>query len=215
MGKALAYIRVSQEDENPENQINAIKEWAQKNGVEILGFYVDVDISGSTKPRERPQYNAMLQAARQLGIKLILFYDLSRLARSVEYGLEELKNLTDEGFDFKFVAQEFLDYIEDKMLRKKVIMDFLWFAELYREDISRRTKEALRRLKASGKKLGRPEYPFPADEVRRLLEQGYSITEAHRLLVLQRKVCRQKQSGNWDCMKYETFRRKVKQILSK
>jgi len=213
--KALAYIRVSQEDENPENQIAKIREWAQKNGVEILGFYIDVDVSGAIPPRERAQYKAMLEAAKALGVKLLLFYDLSRLSRNLEEGLLELKRLTDEGFDFKFVGQEFLDYIQDPLLRKKVISDFLWFAELYREDIRRRTKAALERLKKEGRKLGRPEYPFPVEEVKKLLSQGYSIAEAHRILLLQGKICRKTADDREDCMKYETFRRKVKQILNK
>jgi len=213
--KALAYIRVSQEDENPLNQVERIKEWAQKNGVEIISFYIEKDVSGGVPPRERPHYSAMLSAARTLGIKLLLFYDLSRLSRSLEDGLLELKRLTDEGFDFKFTTQEFLDYIQDPMLRKKVISDFLWFAELYREDVRRRTKEALNRLKKEGKKLGRPEYPFPVEEILKLLRQGYSIAEVHRLLVLEKRVCRQIQDGRFDCMKYETFRRKVKALNTK
>lgn len=208
MVRALAYVRVSQEGENPDNQVNALREWASENGVEVLGFYVDVDVSGVTRPRERPQYRAMLEAARALGIRLLLFYDLSRLSRSLEEGLAELKALVEDGFEYKFIAQEFLDYIDDPLIRKKVISDFLWFAELYREDIRRRTIEALKRVKASGKKLGRPSYPFPADEVRKLLRQGYSIAEVHRMLVLQRRVCRDTPRG-LNCMKYETFRRKV------
>jgi len=213
--KALAYVRVSQEDENPQNQVEAIKKWASEKGVEVVGYYVDVDISGATRPRERRQYLAMLEAAKVMGIRLLLFYDLSRLSRSVEYGLEELKALSEEGYDFRFVAQEFLDYITDPVLRKKVIMDFLWFAELYREDVKRRTKAALVRLKKEGKKLGRPEYPFPKEEVERLLRRGYSIAEAHRVMVLEKKICREKRNGGEDCMKYETFRRKLKALNTK
>jgi len=97
--KALAYVRVSQEDESPENQIAKIKEWAEKNGVEIVSFYIDKDVSGSVPPRQRQQYNAMLNAARTLGIKLLLFYDLSRLSRSLEDGLTELKQLSEEGVE--------------------------------------------------------------------------------------------------------------------
>ncbi|MEM4619663.1 MAG: recombinase family protein [Desulfurococcaceae archaeon] len=212
MDKALAYIRVSREDENPENQIHAILEWAKKNGVEVLGFYVDVDISGVVKPRERPQYQSMIQAAKTLGVKLLLFYDLSRLSRRLEDGLEELKQLTEEGFIFKFVAQEFLDYITDPLLRKKVISDFLWFAELYREDVRRRTKAGLERVKKEGKKLGRPSYPLPIDEIKQLMKKGLPLTKIHKLLVAEKKICREVKGKGEDCMKYETFRRKVKQL---
>jgi len=211
--KALAYVRVSQEDENPENQINAIRKWAQEHGVEVVGFYIDIDVSGGVPPRERPNYRAMLDTAKKLNVKLLLFYDLSRLSRSLEDGLLELKKLTEEGYDYKFVAQEFLDYIEDPMLRKKVISDFLWFAELYRKDISKRTKEALKRLKEQGKKLGRPEFPFPKDYVKQLLAKGLRITQVHRLLVQERKICREVK-GEIKCMSYETFRRKVKLLRS-
>jgi len=211
--KAFGYVRVSQEDENVENQIAKIKEWASRNGVEVVSFYIDKDVSGAVPPRERPNYRSMLETAKVLGINLLLFYDLSRLSRNLEEGLMELKRLTDEGFDFKFVAQEFLDYIQDPMMRKKVISDFLWFSELYREDVRRRTKAVLERLKKEGKKLGRPQYPFPVEEIKRLLKQGYSIAETHRLLVLEKKICREtKNKKKEDCMKYETFRRKVKAL---
>jgi len=180
--KALAYVRVSQEGENPENQVNAIREWASRNGVEILGFYIDKDVSGSIAPRERPQYNAMLEAARSLGVKLLLFYDLSRLSRNLEDGLLELKTLTEEGFEYKFVAQEFLDYVSDPILRKKVISDFLWFAELYREDIRRRTIEGMKRAKLEGKHVGRPRKPINMNKVRELREKGLSLADISRLM---------------------------------
>jgi DNA invertase Pin-like site-specific DNA recombinase len=209
--RALAYIRVSREYENPENQVNAIREWAEKNNVSIVSFYIDVDVSGATPPRERIQYRAMLEAARALDIKLLLFYDLSRLSRSLEEGLQELKRLTEEGFNYKFVAQEFLDYISDPILRKKVISDFLWFAELYREDIRRRTREALKRAKKEGKRIGRPPYPFPVEEIKKLLRLGYKVSQIHRMLLLEGKICRESNGGK-ECMKYEWFRRKVKEI---
>lgn len=154
--RAVAYIRVSQVDENPDNQKRAILEWAERNNVDVIGFFVDVDVSGGVPPRERPKYRAMIEFAKDSGINMILFYDLSRLSRSLEDGLLELRKLVEEGFEFKFVAQEFLDYIEDPMLRKKVISDFLWFAELYRKDVARRTAEALRRLMLENKVYYRP-----------------------------------------------------------
>lgn len=63
----------------------------------MVSFYVDADVSGATRPRDRSQYRAMLEAARALGIRLLLFYDLSRLSRSLE----------EEDLDFRFATQEF------------------------------------------------------------------------------------------------------------
>ncbi len=211
--RALAYVRISREDEDPENQVQAIRRWADEHGVEVLGFYIDADVSGAVPPRERPQYRAMLEAAKRLGIKLLLFYDLSRLSRDLIEGLNELKRLTEEGFSYKFVAQEFLDYIDDPVMRLKVISDFLWFAQLYREDVRRRTREALKRLREQGKKLGRPPYPFPEEYIRKLLGKGLTIAQVWRLLVQEKRICRETR-GRTKCMSYETFRRKVKQLLS-
>lgn len=154
--RAVAYVRVSSGDESPENQRLAILEWARRSGVEVVGFFIDVEVGGGVPPRERPMYRAMIEFARANGIRTILFYDLSRLSRSLEDGLLELRRLVEEGFEFRFVAQEFLDYIEDPVLRKKVVSDFLWFAELYRRDVARRTAEALRRRALEGGVYHRP-----------------------------------------------------------
>ena len=85
--RALAYVRVSREGEDPGNQLRAIAEWAARSGVEVLSYYIDADVSGATRPMDRPRYRAMLEAARVLGVGLLLFYDLSRLSRSLERGL--------------------------------------------------------------------------------------------------------------------------------
>jgi len=209
--KALAYVWIPQEGEDIEGLVGAIREWAARSGVEVVSFYVEVGVGSAVPPRERPQYLAMLEAARALGIRLLVFYDPSGLGGGLEDWLTELRQLTEEGFDFKFVAREFLDYIQDPVLRKRVISDFLRATELYREDIRRRTRAAVARLKAEGKRVGRPPFPFPEEEVRRLLAQGHSIAGAHRLLTLERKICREYR-GKTECMKYETFRRKVKAL---
>jgi len=211
MRRALAYVRVSRDGERPENQVEAIKRWAKEHDIEVVGFYIDIDVSGGVPPRDRPNYRVMLDTAKKLGIKLLLFYDLSRLSRSLEEGLLELKRLTEEGFSYKFVAQEFLDYIEDPMLRKKVISDFLWFAELYREDIRRRTKEALERLRREGKRLGRPPVEIPLDLVRKYLSKGLSKKDAYRLLVSQGYL-KYKEKGEEKVLSYDRFLKRLKKL---
>lgn len=211
--KAVAYVRVSQEDEDVENQVNAILEWAKTHGYNVVGVFKENAVSGSIPPREREKYRSMIEFAKDNNIRTILFYDLSRLSRSLEDGLNELKSLSEEGFEFKFVAQEFLDYIADPMLRKKVISDFLWFAELYREDIRRRTIEALRRKRKEGVRLGRPPYNIPVTDVKNMLSKGYKIADIHRILVLQGKICRKNNNGERKCMSYESFRRRVRDVL--
>ena len=95
-------------------------------------------------------------AASDVYKRQIIFYDLSRLARSVEEGLGELKRLLEEGFNVYFAGMDFLNYDIDPVLKKKVIMDFLWFAEVYVEDIKKRTAVAMERLRREGRVYHRP-----------------------------------------------------------
>ncbi|MCC6014476.1 MAG: recombinase family protein [Desulfurococcaceae archaeon] len=73
--RALAYVRVSREREDPGNQVRAIAEWATRSGVKVLSYYVSADVSGATRPKDRPRYRAMLEAAKALGTRLLLFHD--------------------------------------------------------------------------------------------------------------------------------------------
>jgi len=156
MTKAVGYVRISQKDENIENQRLKIVEFAKSKGFKVVGFFADIDVSGTIPPRERTHYRAMLEFCKLNGITTIIFYDLSRLARNVEEGLLELKRLAEEGFNFYFAGMDFLNYDLDPMMKKKLIMDFLWFAELYVEDIKKRTAVAMERLKREGKLYHRP-----------------------------------------------------------
>jgi len=154
--RAVGYVRVSQPDESIENQRIKIEEFAKGKGFVLAGIFADVDVSGTVPPRERPQYRAMLEFCRINSVKTIVFYDLSRLARSVEEGLSELKRLLEEGFNVYFSGMDFLNYDVDPMLKKKIIVDFLWFAEMYVEDIKRRTAVGMERLRREGKLYHRP-----------------------------------------------------------
>ena len=154
--RAVGYLRISQEDETVENQRIAIMDFAKRKGFTIVAWFMDEAVSGTVPPRQREGYKAMLKFCRDNNVKTIIFYDLSRLARSVEEGLEELKSLADEGFNFYFAGMDFLNYDLDPMMKKKIIMDFLWFAELYVKDVKRRTLQAMERLRKEGKLYHRP-----------------------------------------------------------
>jgi len=156
MTRVVGYVRVSQLDETVENQRVKVEEFCKAKGFELVGLFADIDVSGTVPPRDRPQYRAMLEFCRLNSVKTIIFYDLSRLARSVEEGLSELKRLLEEGYNVYFAAMDFLNYDVDPMLKKKIIMDFLWFAEMYVEDVRKRTAVAMERLKREGRLYHRP-----------------------------------------------------------
>ena len=186
MKKAVAYIRVSQKDENPENQLLAIRKWAKENGFEIVNEFIDYDVSGIIPPRERLAYSQMIKFCKQHNIKNIIFYDLSRLSRNLIEGLKEIERLLAEGFDIYTLDKTFelLNTLPYQSLKKIVLALLLGFAELYREDIVRRTKEGLERAKAQGKKLGRP-LKLNDDQIlmlKKLRQEGYSYSKIAKIL---------------------------------
>ena len=179
---AVAYIRISQPDETPENQRVAIKKWVMDHGFVIHGFFVDEAISGAVPPRDRPQYRAMIEFCRYNNIRNIVFYDVSRLGRNLEETLYELKRLLEEGFNVWFVYPDFLNQINDPMMKKFIVSMFAWFAELYRYDIIRRTKEGILRAKLQGKHVGRPRKPVDMKKVMELRSKGVSLCDIARIM---------------------------------
>ena len=179
--RAVAYIRVSKEDLTPENQLASIERFAEREGYEVVRVFVD-EISGAVPPRKRLEYLKMLKYCNEHGIRTIIMYDLSRLSRDMYAGISELLKLTEEFRVVLFSEYSFLNDIKDPLQKKKVIADFLWFAELYREDIRRRTKAALELRKQMGVQLGNPKLKNRVTEKRKekvikLRKEGFTIRE--------------------------------------
>jgi len=63
-------------------------------------------------------------------------------------------------------------------------MDYLWFAEYYREDIRRRTRRGIERARREGKRIGRP--PVPREPILSMYREGYKITTIARTLKISR-----------------------------
>lgn len=90
--QAVAYIRVSREDENPANQIHAIMQWARENGYQVVGVFQDVAVSGAVDPFQRPGFKTMLEFMKATGVNTIIVAELERLTRDVEH-FEKLRDL--------------------------------------------------------------------------------------------------------------------------
>ncbi|MBP1449078.1 MAG: recombinase family protein, partial [Thermoproteus sp.] len=60
---AVSYIRISTEEQNPENQREYLEKWAAARGIAILRHYVDVGVSGATEPWERPAFRRLMEEA--------------------------------------------------------------------------------------------------------------------------------------------------------
>ncbi len=189
--KAVAYIRVSQDTENPENQRHAIREYAHSNSINVVKYFEDIGISGGVETWQRPAFRSMIEYTRAHGIKAIIFYDLTRLSRSFLDGLNTFHRLLEEGYNIITVSGMPVN-IDNPVVRNILLSVIFAFAEWYRLDIAERTRQGIRRARSEGKRIGRP--PAPCRAIANLRKSGLSYSEIARELGVSKATI-------WRCLK--------------
>ena len=146
----LAYIRVSTDNQDLNNQRHGVIEYAKKNNLEPLTFFEDT-ASGKKSWRER-EIGKMIDGAKKDDVLLVA--EISRLARSTLQVLEILQECAKKELAVH-VAKS--NMVMDGSLNSRITAVVLGLAaEIEREFISARTTEALAKRKAEGLPLGRP-----------------------------------------------------------
>ncbi len=144
------YIRVSTDVQTVENQKFEINNFAFSKSLKV-DEYIEETISG-TKEYSKRRLGKLLKKLKR-GDTLICS-ELSRLGRSLYMVMDILNLCLTKGVIIITIKDRFTlgDDIESKVLA----FAFGLSAEIERKLISQRTKEALQRIKAGGKVLGRP-----------------------------------------------------------
>jgi DNA invertase Pin-like site-specific DNA recombinase len=151
--KTIGYLRVSTLDQDIEKNKADILHLANHHDLGKIQF-VEEKVSGKVLWRERK----IAEVLEQLQAKdTIIVSELSRLGRSMLECMEILSLATRKGINVCAVKG---NWRLDSSIQSKIIaMAFSMAAEIERDLISQRTKEALRFKKAQGLKLGRPKGP--------------------------------------------------------
>lgn len=145
-----AYLRVSTDRQDVDNQRHGLLEYANSHKLVPLDFREDTS-SGKIKWRERG-IGKILQEAKAGDV--ILAAEVSRLARSTLQVLEILEFAAEKEIGVHIVKNRL---VMDDSLPSRITATVLGLAaEIEREFISARTVEALARRKAQGLPLGRP-----------------------------------------------------------
>ena len=150
--KTLAYLRVSKDTQDVRNQKLAILEFAQKEKISVDHF---VEITVSARKSQRERKIDLLFEQLSSGDTLIVS-ELSRMGRSVGEIITVVDTLTMREIRLLSVKEGIRLDGEESLQTKVMVTMFSLFAEIERELISLRTKEALAAAKAKGIKLGRP-----------------------------------------------------------
>lgn len=147
-----AYIRVSTDMQTTENQKFEITKWCEKHGLPPVEKWVSDDgVSGAKDYKKRKLGQLMSDLSD--GDTLIAS-EISRFGRDLMMVMEILRNLMDKHIKVYTVKDNFT--LSDEIQCKVIAFAFGLAAEIERKLIQQRTKAALDRLKAEGKKLGRP-----------------------------------------------------------
>jgi DNA invertase Pin-like site-specific DNA recombinase len=150
----IAYLRVSTALQDADNQKLGIVNYAKDERLQPVEF-IEETTSGKTPISER-KLQQVIDSMVQ-GDTLIVS-DLSRLGRNMVEVMTVLDLLIKKGCRVHAVKG---GYRLDGTLSSKILsMVLLMAAEIERELISQRTKEALARRTAEGKLLGRPKGSF-------------------------------------------------------
>jgi DNA invertase Pin-like site-specific DNA recombinase len=148
-----AYLRVSTDQQDVDNQRHGILEYANKNGIDSLSFIEDT-VSGKKKWRDR-KLGDLVTATMKKG-DILVVAEISRLARSTLQVLEMLEVSAEAGLSVH-IAKQNLVFTEKGDMTSTIMATVLGMvAQIEREFISMRTKEALAARKAAGMTLGRP-----------------------------------------------------------
>jgi DNA invertase Pin-like site-specific DNA recombinase len=146
------YLRVSTDKQETENQAVQLREFASKQGWRIVREYTDYE-SGSKG--DRAQFQQMFEDASRRKFDLVLFWALDRLSREgVLETLQHLNRLTSYGVGFRSYTEQFFDSCG--VFKDAIIAIMATLAKQERVKRSERTRAGLARVKAAGKRLGRP-----------------------------------------------------------
>ena len=183
--KAVGYIRVSRADENPENQEYVIKEYCTKHSLDCLMFPPEIEVSRLENPFQRPVFKQVIDFMSKNNISILVVESIDRLTAEPDHWDEIVKFFTERGWRIVFVRDEdvtkafetvisVLDSIkktaDSEVIRQaleqqqellKMQIKYYWrikvaVAKDYVEDVKRKTRRALERLKAEGKVYTKP-----------------------------------------------------------
>lgn len=157
----VAYLRVSTEKQFLANQREEILRFAESNGLMIDKWYTET-VSGKVSSRDRKLSGVL--SRMQKGDTLIVT-EISRLSRT----MLEIMTILNSCIKKQVVLYSTKEgYVFQNDINSKVLgFAFGLMAEIERNLISMRTKEALARRKKEGVKLGRRKGSCPAMNVLR------------------------------------------------
>lgn len=195
---AIIYARFSprrnaDQCESIETQIERCAAYCAANGYTVVAGFEDRELSGS-RADNRPGLQAALKAAAEHKAVLVV-YSLSRLARNTRDAMEISERLERAGANWASLHEK----IDTSTAMGRFVFTVMSaLAQLEREQIAERTRDAMRRHQANGRRMSdRTPYGFTRDpqNAALLIEDPDEQRVIQRIVELHREGHRLRQIG--------------------
>ena len=178
------YIRVSTDKQTTENQRFEISKFAEDKNL-LVEEWIEETISGVKKLNDR-KFGALLQKIKKDDILIVA--ELSRMGRNLMQVMSILHTCMEKEAKVFCIKERY--ELGNNINSKVLAFAFGLSAEIERNLVSQRTKEALARKRAEGMILGRPKgskskvhkLTGKEDEIKDLLSKKISKSAIGRLL---------------------------------
>ena len=149
--KAAIYSRCSTDQQSTDNQTLALEAWAKERGFDVVEIYTENETAW--RSGHQAELARLVLDARRGKFEVVLVWALDRLSRE---GAAAILNLVNSLKPVRLYS-----YQESWTEAPGIVGDILfsitaWVAQMESQRRSERTLAGLARVKASGKKLGRP-----------------------------------------------------------
>jgi len=135
---AVIYARYSshaQREESIEQQVEACKEYAAANNLEVVNIYSDKAVTGKTD--KRPEFQKMIRHSEKKQFQVVIAYKSNRMARNMLQALAYEDKLEKFGIRVVYVKEEFGDNAAGRFALRTMMNVNQFYSENMAEDIKR------------------------------------------------------------------------------
>jgi DNA invertase Pin-like site-specific DNA recombinase len=169
--RAAIYGRVSTTNHGQDigMQMRELREYCERRGLQIVGEYTDVGVSGSKD--SRPQLNRLMADAKQRRFDAVCVWKLDRFGRSLRHLVNALADL--EALGVVFISIK--DNLDLSTPSGRLMFQIIGaMAEFERALIQERVRAGIRNARAKGRRIGRPRVAVDAARIAALRASGLS-----------------------------------------
>ena len=181
MKKVAIYARVSTDKQTTQNQVDTLREVAERCGYQITQIFSEDGISGSKGREGRPALDQLMKSATQRKFDMVMCWSIDRLGRSLQNLVEILNELQAMKIDL-FFLQQGMDTSTPS--GRMIFSVFGAIGEFERNLIRERVIAGQKRAVANGVKMGRPSKMNDGmrSAIKLLREKGMGIKQIAREL---------------------------------